>query len=268
MPFKRLKINDRITLVQETGVANFMRCNIWHIQGRDFDLVIDTGFGLSPLKRFITEETDRPLKAIVTHTHFDHSGGLHEFDCRLGHKHESELIAQGGREPLLFSGAWTEIEIVDPKAHGDFSGRSYHVTPAPLTGYLDEGDVVDLGDHAYQILHLPGHSPGSIGLWDLSTRTLFSGDAIYDGALLDNLYHSDIATYHATMERLMGLGVDVVHAGHFPSFGPDRLRVIAQSYLRGKNRIVDVEKWYHEMQSTGTDYFEDQDWTRARGIQT
>ena len=47
MPFKTFQISDGVSLIQETGVANFMRCNIWHIKGRDFDLVVDTGMGLS-----------------------------------------------------------------------------------------------------------------------------------------------------------------------------------------------------------------------------
>ena len=60
---------------------------------------------------------------------------------------------------------------------------------------MDEGDVIDLGNKAYQVLHLPGHSPGSIGLFDVKSKILFSGDAIYDGELLDNFYHSDKIKY-------------------------------------------------------------------------
>ena len=81
------------------------------------------------------------------------------------------------------------------------------------------------------MLHLPGHSPGSIGLWEAATGTLFSGDAVYDDALLDELPESDIGDYCRTMERLLTLPVNVVHAGHDPSFGRDRLREIARAYL-------------------------------------
>ena len=45
MRFKVIRIDNEISCVQETGVANFMRCNIWHVKGRDYDLVIDTGMG-------------------------------------------------------------------------------------------------------------------------------------------------------------------------------------------------------------------------------
>ncbi len=84
---------------------------------------------------------------------------------------------------------------------------------------------------AIEVLHLPGHSPGSIGLWEAATGTLFSGDALYDGPLLDEVPGADIAAYVRTMRRLRGLPVTVVHAGHDPSFGRDRLVELCDAYL-------------------------------------
>jgi glyoxylase-like metal-dependent hydrolase (beta-lactamase superfamily II) len=264
MPFVTRRISDRISLIQETGVARFLRCNIWHVRGRDFDLVIDTGMGLDPLKDWIAREADRPIKAVATHCHFDHSGGLHEFDCRLGHRAEAAILADPQPARVVYSGAWAEIEVVDPRQHPGFRRESFRITPAPLTGYLDEGDVIDLGDAAYQVLHLPGHSPGSIGLWDVKTRTLFSGDALYDGELLDNLYHSDPGLYRQTLTRLAGLGAEVFHAGHFPSFGGERMRELVGLYLAGGMTITDVKSWYEGERRRAADIYAPQDWSGAR----
>ena len=81
------------------------------------------------------------------------------------------------------------------------------------------------------MFHLPGHSPGSIGLWEQATGTLFSGDAIYDSYLLDELPESDIPVYIRTMKRLRELPVDVVHAGHKASFGRARFVELIDAYL-------------------------------------
>ena len=72
---------------------------------------------------------------------------------------------------------------------------------------------------------------GVFGLWEAKTGTLFSGDAVYDGPLLDALPHSDRAAYARTMERLLSLPVNVVHAGHDPSFGRERLRELVRAWL-------------------------------------
>ena len=101
---------------------------------------------------------------------------------------------------------------------------------------MDEGDVIDLGDRHFEVLHLPGHSAGSIGLWEAASGTLFSGDAVYDGPLLDRLPESDIGAYVQTMKRLRELPVRVVHAGHEPSFGRERLHEIIDAYLKKRDR--------------------------------
>jgi len=261
MSFKRFAITDKISLIQETGVANFMRCNIWHVQGRDFDLVIDTGMGLDSLKRWVMQTTHRPIKAIVTHSHFDHSGCLHEFDVRLGHRAEADILANPKNETVLYTGDWTTIGIVNLDLHPSYSPETFHIKAAPLTGYLDEGDVVDLGDVTYQVLHLPGHSPGSIGLYDIKRKVLFSGDALYDGELLDSLYHSDKSIYLQTLERIESLGVEVFHAGHYPSFGRDTMQRLIDSYRQGDNSLGDINQWYEENKASMGDIFADQDWS-------
>jgi glyoxylase-like metal-dependent hydrolase (beta-lactamase superfamily II) len=71
-----------------------------------------------------------------------------------------------------------------------------------------------------------------MGLWEEASGTLFSGDAVYDGPLLDMLPESNVAHYVETMTRLRDLPVAVVHAGHEPSFGRKRLRELAEAYLQ------------------------------------
>ena len=127
--------------------------------------------------------------------------------------------------------------------YAGFDWRSYAVKPADPTDTLDEGDAIDLGDRAFRVLHLPGHSPGSIVLWETATQTLFSGDAIYDGDLIDTFAHSDPATYNETMARLKAMDVNVVHAGHNHSFGKVQMDRIIDEYVAGGRRLGDPSDW-------------------------
>ena len=97
---------------------------------------------------------------------------------------------------------------------------------------LGEGDTVDTGSHVFRVLHLPGHSPGSLGLLDEKDGVFFSGDAIYDDELYDQLPDSDRAAYCATMARILDLPVRIVYGGHGESFDGARMRHIAQRYIR------------------------------------
>ena len=115
-----------------------------------------------------------------------------------------------------------------------FDEDTYCVQPAPATQLLAQGDIVDLGDRHFEVLHVPGHSPGSLALWEAASGTLLSGDAVYDGPLVADLYHSHAEDYLDTMGRLRELPVRVVHGGHYPSFGADRYRTLIDDYLHGR----------------------------------
>jgi glyoxylase-like metal-dependent hydrolase (beta-lactamase superfamily II) len=117
-----------------------------------------------------------------------------------------------------------------------FTVSTYRVQPAPLSSSLDDGDVLDIGDRAFTVLHVPGHSPGSIALWEKKTGLLFSGDCLYDGLLLDDLYHCNSEHFVSSMRRLRQLPVSVVHAGHFDSVGRARTHTLADEYIAGKRK--------------------------------
>jgi glyoxylase-like metal-dependent hydrolase (beta-lactamase superfamily II) len=101
---------------------------------------------------------------------------------------------------------------------------------------LVHGDAFDLGDRRFEVIHTPGHSPGGIGLFERATGIFLSGDIIYDGPLIDDAYNSDREAYATTLEALSTLPVSIVHGGHFPSFGPTRLRQLIDEYIAGRRR--------------------------------
>lgn len=238
-------VGDGITRIWEPHVIRVMQCNIWHVRGRDRDLLIDTGMGISSLHEAACHLFDKPLAALATHAHLDHIGSLHEFAERIAHPAEAERL-QGPSENFSMLRDRHPVEFIEslelagydvgacfltavPAA--EFDLVQFACPAAPATRLVEEGDVIDLGDRVFEVLHLPGHSPGSIGLWEARSGTLFSGDAIYDGPLLDDIPGSNIPVYLETMRRLERLAARVVHGGHDPSFDGARLRQLARAYL-------------------------------------
>ncbi|NIJ40971.1 glyoxylase-like metal-dependent hydrolase (beta-lactamase superfamily II) [Parvibaculum indicum] len=243
--FEIERIDDDITLLWEPHVVPLMRCNIWHVRGRDRDLMIDTGMGVASLRDAAVHLLDKKVTAVATHTHIDHVGGHHEFDDNLVHELEAdELRSPRDRgtlrlaemnpayvESLRRAGYELDSDLITALPYEGYDIDAYELKGAVVTEIVAEGDIVDLGDRHFEVLHLPGHSPGSIGLWEEATGTLFSGDAVYDGPLLDEIEGADIGLYLRTMKRLRELPVNVVHAGHDPSFGRERMVELADAYL-------------------------------------
>lgn len=230
--YETIRLADDVTLIHEPWIKPFFRCNMWHVRGRDRDLLFDTGLGHFSLRRHVGLVTERTSICVASHTHFDHIGCHHEFPNRCVHRDEAEILADPRNEWTLASRYATD-DMFDRLPIGWQTSR-YQVKPAPAQCQLEHGDVVDLGDRKFQVVHTPGHSPGGIGLFEAATGIFLSGDIVYDGPLIDDAYHSSIETYVATMERLRELRVSVVHAGHFPSFGPVRCRQLIDEYLAGK----------------------------------
>jgi glyoxylase-like metal-dependent hydrolase (beta-lactamase superfamily II) len=246
--FETQRIDDDITLIFEPHVVPLLRCNIWHVRGRDRDLIIDTGLGIVSLHAFAKDFLDKPVTAIATHVHLDHIGSHHEFEDCLCHSLEADGLRNPSRQSSL---AGTEFDptnlatLLVPAIEGyDMSGpmitalpyaaydlSNFTIKAVPHVRSIEEGEVIDLGNRIFEFLHLPGHSPGGLGLWEAETKTLFSGDAIYDGPLIDNLHHSNIGDYKKTMHRLMDFAPQTIHAGHDPSFGHEKLCKIAQTHL-------------------------------------
>jgi glyoxylase-like metal-dependent hydrolase (beta-lactamase superfamily II) len=252
--YTRTDMGDGVTLFLEPHVDRLEQANFFHVKGRDRDLLIDSGMGIVPLRTSFPDLFDdaRPIVAVATHTHLDHIGAVHEFDERWVHGAEAEDMANptGGFTTLVCADFDPEIKALFVKAgyeplgeylihalpYEGYDPHSYRLKGGAPTRILSDGDIVDLGDRQFEVLHVPGHSPGSIGLFEAATGGFFSGDAIHDGQLIDELSHSNVADYIRTMERLRALPVTVVHGGHCRSFGRARLVELVDAYLEAKRR--------------------------------
>jgi glyoxylase-like metal-dependent hydrolase (beta-lactamase superfamily II) len=232
--YRVTRCSDDVTLIDEPAIQPFYRCNIWHVRGRDRDLLFDSGLGVFSLRRHVALMRERPIVCVASHTHFDHIGNHHEFADRRVHGAEADILAAPDRARTL-ADKYADERMFDALPMGWDSAR-YRVRAAPATSLLGDGDRLDLGDRSLEVIHTPGHSPGGIALWEEKTGILLSGDIVYDGPLILDAYHSDIRDYDASMDRLERLPVNVVHGGHFPSFGRERLKAVIDAYRQGRRK--------------------------------
>ena len=238
--FQTDRIQDDLYCITEPHYTWENRANLWLVKGRDSDLLIDTGLGVSSLKLYLAELLYKPLKVVASHVHFDHSGSCHEFEQVFIHQNEHEALC-GGDQQLILSAP--EIGFVPDSdfefiPYQGFSASNYEVKACPHAQAIQHGDIIDLGDKAFEVLHLPGHSSGSIGLYNSRSQTFFSGDVVYDGELLDNLEDSVVADYIESMEKLLQLKTDEVRPGHYHSFDRRRLQELVTQYIDDKKAPV------------------------------
>jgi len=132
--FQRTAIDADITLILESFVDPSLRCNIWHVRGRDRDLLVDTGLGVCSLKKELNDMLDKPVVAVATHTHIDHIGSHHEFDYCIVHSSEAAHLSRRKRVSLI-SADWNPQDlqcIVD---------AGYNLAEKLITAYPHHGSI-------------------------------------------------------------------------------------------------------------------------------
>ena len=238
MWFEIVDMGHDVWRIEELYINRRERGLIYFVRGRDHDLLIDGGYGLVPLRPNLPLIDHDRTVFVATHTHFDHIGGAWEFPERWVHPLEADVLAAPTQENTLIRPYGIEIAgegLFDRVPPAWTTAEDYHIKPAPATGLLQDGDVIDLGNRRFEVLHTPGHTAGSISLWEETTGVLFSSDVLYNGRLLDELKESNIPDLLRSHERLAQLPIKVVHPGHYESFSGEKGVALMAAYqlLRG-----------------------------------
>jgi glyoxylase-like metal-dependent hydrolase (beta-lactamase superfamily II) len=170
--------------------------------------VIDAGNSNSVenarLDEFLAAKNLRPVVAINTHGHFDHTLGV----PHLKKTYAIPFAAHGGDAFLL--------ENAGP------SGRIFGVKVGELPAIdldLGERETIGFGDTTLQIIHTPGHTPGHVCLFEPRSRVVFTGDTLF----ADSIGRTDLPggdyswIMRSIIDKLLPLGGDVkVCPGHGP----------------------------------------------------
>lgn len=240
--FRTQRVTEDIVLFVEDHLDTFFESNVWHVRGGERDLVVDTGNGIGDLRGALEPFVgDRPIVAVATHDHFDHIGGLHAFDERWCHADDADGIREpdglalmrtdfrpGLEDEIRWYGYEPPDRVITALPRESFDIAGWRTPPTAPTRLLVEGDIVDLGNRAFEVLHVPGHTAGSLALWDPAAGLLFTGDT---AALDDPLYAEDEEAFVASLVRLRELPAELVCAGHSRPFGRDELRSLIDEQL-------------------------------------
>lgn len=141
-----------------------------------------------------------------THLHFDHVFGANfikkQFDVDMqAHKDDQFLIDSFDEQMLMFG----------------FSSNGYKPT---VGKYIDENDVIEFGNQKLSIMHVPGHSPGSIVFYNKEENCVISGDVLFSGSIgrTDLLQGNHNQLIEGIKTKLMVLPEKtIVYPGHGPA---------------------------------------------------
>ena len=158
------------------------------LEGEERALLIDTGFGTIPLKQITEAYTQKPISVILTHGHVDHIGGTSFFENVWIHPADKSVYKEHGAK---------EVRSI----FVDLEQAWYPVRDSLLE--IEENRCVDLGGRPITIIDAPGHTKGSICVYDEKRKWLFTGDTFCEADVLLQFEHSDtVETFKNTINNL------------------------------------------------------------------
>jgi len=178
--YKTSKIIDGMWNIEEGKVRAFL------IEGETRAMLVDTGFGTGDISAEVKSLTDKPVFVVNTHADRDHIGCNDMFDEVYLHPSEYDRYSRTG----------------SPKKK----------SPFPVW----EGDIIDFGRFSFEVILIPGHTPGSIALLERNRRFLISGDSVQSGDIFMFGEGRNLPAYIESLKKLQKLSgcFDTVYASH------------------------------------------------------
>lgn len=210
-------IADGIWRVQGHDPA---RCTVYLVRDGDGVLMFDAGARvMAPAVASAAAQLGGLTRIVLGHGHTDHRGTAPAFDVPV-YCHEDEVIDAEG------SGGWrywpsnlAGLAPWDRVAHKFLHAKVWDGGPVKIAGTLKEGDDVA----GFEVVHLPGHAPGLIGLVRKSDGVALTTDCFYtlnqwgkdcDPQTPMATYNLDTEQARASIRKLAGLGISAAHPGH------------------------------------------------------
>jgi len=199
------------SLIVETLEVGAFLTNCYLVHHDGLALIIDPGDDHGRIINRIEKREVNVKSIVLTHGHIDHIGALPEIKKFTG-------------APVLIHPDDAGM-LTDAKANLSYYHQDEFAADA-ADGFIAEGDIIDLGQFRFQILHTPGHTPGGISL--LTNDIVFTGDALFRESIgrTDFPNGSSDTLIRAIKAKLLNLPDNtIVYPGHGPqtTIGRERL---------------------------------------------
>jgi glyoxylase-like metal-dependent hydrolase (beta-lactamase superfamily II) len=201
--YEVVKLGEGSWRIEDNGVRALL------FAGSERALLVDTGFGNGNIKEVVEGLTDLPVMLVNTHADGDHTGCNALFE--QAHIHPSEYA-------FYLAGA----------------------APGSKVSPLWDGDEIDIGGRSFEVIHIPGHTPGSIALLDRANRVLVAGDSVSATPIFIFGEMRSLRAMELSLRKLDSMkgAFDEIYPAHGPfPLGPDAPGKLAA----GARRVLDGE---------------------------
>ena len=218
-----IQINENTWRLED----GFVRCFL--LEGSEKAVLIDSGMNCANAGELAREITDKPVMLLNTHGDVDHISGTGGFP-----------------------------EIYMHPADYECCGIKEKFPSVRLAGILDE-EVIDLGNRPLKMIHIPGHTKGSLAILDVNMRVLIAGDSVQKGHIFMFGPNREPEKFEASLDKLISIKneYDFVYASHdefcLPSDYVEKVKLAWQQVRSGKVSYEEADMFGNKIKSYTTE---------------
>lgn len=229
------RIYENTYVISEVGCAGLVQ--MYLAVGKEKALLIDCGYGGIDLVSIIRRVTALPVTVICTHGHIDHAFGGYQFDEVYMHPDDMGVYAEHGTKELQEK-SWASMDMRMLKLYGISVEQLFRQKEKALSApkgrvrNLSDRQIFDIGGRTFRVVSMPGHTKGSVLVYDEQEKVLFSGDNL-NGQVWMSLPESvSMREYRKQLQHLkdfvMAENITTHYGGHDPRPGncPKRIRML------------------------------------------
>jgi glyoxylase-like metal-dependent hydrolase (beta-lactamase superfamily II) len=227
------KINKDIFQVNEPW--NVEGCNIYLFKNENSCLIFDSGIGLFSLKNYLEEIKITTFLIALTHSHFDHIGGIADFtkeECVI-----PKIIIDSMEDRDNWGLEYFKAENLDQSLLVDLTSKTTQQICDDFSIQMPaivpiEKDVITFFDYRFKIMHLGGHTADSCVYYDAQHKILVTGDLLYDGEIYATCRSSNKEQFASALKVISELDFDLVLPGHNQVMNREEALQVIKKWLK------------------------------------
>lgn len=174
------------------------------IVGGDSALLFDTGNGIGDIKAIVDQLTDKPVRVLNSHSHFDHIGGNYQFETISSPSTAFSIANSRGNHSEQIKIEASPDALCKSLPDG-VTQESHRIHAYSITDGIEDGDIIDLGERKLEVLLIPGHTDDALALLERDSGFLWTGDSFYEGPIWLYFPETDLVAYKKSLNRLVAL---------------------------------------------------------------
>lgn len=214
-----IKIDDTTWRFEDGFVRFFL------LVGDARAVMIDSGAGCPNALELAKTLTNKPIILLNTHGDGDHTSGTGSFDEIYMH----------------------ELDYVNCGIENNYPQTKLHV--------ISDGDVLDFGGRTLKIIHIPGHTKGSVAILDVDRRVLIAGDSVQKGHIYMFGDKREPSAYEGSLDKLIAMKdqYDWIYASHdefkVPAEHVEKVRTAWKMVQNNELSYEEIDLWGNKVKS-------------------